>query len=251
MIFVAMTTDDLFTRTAQYQIPYTPLSSLRYNDAGSEPPPVVTIRHNSDGSIERDESPFHRIYNRSTSPNNIPSQRVARLPSEFTNASTQSFQVTTICSDDDDNEQNRRPLLSRYLTRSRSTRFEESDEDDDDYAATHPGIPHPLHIESVDTDSSSPPAESAGLADAIEAAQDASQEAVKAVGGSLMEPHARFFIDRDKSKCTIRFDPPVSGRFVLLKMWNPCHDPGGNIDIQSVVVNGFAGPRFFPAVQMR
>jgi len=66
-----------------------------------------------------------------------------------------------------------------------------------------------------------------------------------------MAPHARFFIERDKSKCTVRFDPPVSGRFILLKMWSPHHSPSGNIDIQSVVARGFAGPRFFPAVSLR
>ncbi len=66
-----------------------------------------------------------------------------------------------------------------------------------------------------------------------------------------MAPHAKFSIDNDvgKNVCTIRFEPPVSGTFVLLKMWNPHHDPSKNIDIQSVVVKGFAGPRFFPSVQ--
>jgi len=49
----------------------------------------------------------------------------------------------------------------------------------------------------------------------------------------------------------VRFDPPVSGRFILLKMWSPHQTPGGNIDIQSVVVKGFAGTRYFPSVQMR
>jgi hypothetical protein len=66
-----------------------------------------------------------------------------------------------------------------------------------------------------------------------------------------MAPLAWVFIERDKSKCTIRFDPPVSGRFILLKMWSPHFSDAGNIDIQSVVAKGFAGPRFFPASQLR
>jgi hypothetical protein len=66
-----------------------------------------------------------------------------------------------------------------------------------------------------------------------------------------MVPHVRFHIKKGRNKCTIRFDPPVSGRFILLKMWNPHHDPSSNIDIQSVLASGFAGPRFFPSVQMR
>jgi hypothetical protein len=89
------------------------------------------------------------------------------------------------------------------------------------------------------------------LAEAAEASQFATQEPVRAVGGELMAPHARFFIERDKSKCTVKFDPPVSGRFILLKMWSPHHSASSNIDIQSVVAKGYAGPRFFPAVQMR
>ena len=39
-----------------------------------------------------------------------------------------------------------------------------------------------------------------------------------------------------------------SGRFILLKLWSPSKDQ--NIDIQSIVIHGFAGPRFFPATQL-
>ncbi|KAJ6786352.1 hypothetical protein PWT90_05137 [Aphanocladium album] len=93
---------------------------------------------------------------------------------------------------------------------------------------------------------------SSALADAWDAHASATQEAIRAVGGgALLAPHARFHIEKKKSKCTIRFDPPVSGRFILLKMWSSHHDPGSNIDIQSVIARGFAGPRYFPAVEMR
>lgn len=93
---------------------------------------------------------------------------------------------------------------------------------------------------------------STGLSLAWDAHANATQEAIRAVGGdALLAPHARFHIEKKKSKCTIRFDPPVSGRFILLKMWSSHHDPGSNIDIQTVMVRGFAGPRYFPAVEMR
>lgn len=36
-----------------------------------------------------------------------------------------------------------------------------------------------------------------------------------------------------------------SGRYILIKLWSP-HD-GGNIDIQSIIAHGYAGPRYFPA----
>ena len=89
------------------------------------------------------------------------------------------------------------------------------------------------------------------LSEAWDAHASATQDAIRAVGGgSLLAPHARFFIEKKKSKCTIRFDPPVSGRFILLKMWSSQHDPGSNIDIQSVLARGFAGPRYFPSVEL-
>ncbi|KAF2115064.1 hypothetical protein BDV96DRAFT_613031 [Lophiotrema nucula] len=64
----------------------------------------------------------------------------------------------------------------------------------------------------------------------------------------LINPHARFFIAKHKNKITIRFHPPISGKFVLLKLWSPTHD--GNIDIESVQFYGYSGPRFFPSVQL-
>ena len=81
---------------------------------------------------------------------------------------------------------------------------------------------------------------------------------------TLIPPHARFFIAKNKSKITIKFHPALcvlptqshililtwnrSGRNVLLKLWSPTHD--GNIDIESVQFYGFSGPRFFPATQL-
>ncbi|KAF1839010.1 hypothetical protein BDW02DRAFT_564346 [Decorospora gaudefroyi] len=66
---------------------------------------------------------------------------------------------------------------------------------------------------------------------------------------SLLPPHARFFIAKNKNKITIKFHPAISGKHVLLKFWSPKHD--GNIDIESVQFYGYSGPRFFPAVQPR
>ncbi|KAJ5661554.1 uncharacterized protein N7477_009170 [Penicillium maclennaniae] len=64
-------------------------------------------------------------------------------------------------------------------------------------------------------------------------------------GAEVMKPHARFFIEREKSMVSIKFDPPPSGRFILIKLWSPRSD--GNIDIQSVITHGYAGPRYFPS----
>jgi hypothetical protein len=58
---------------------------------------------------------------------------------------------------------------------------------------------------------------------------------------------ARFHIRRGKYKVAIKFDPPVSGRFILLKLWAN----RGNVDVQSVIAKGFGGSRFFPAFEFR
>ena len=57
----------------------------------------------------------------------------------------------------------------------------------------------------------------------------------------------RFHIRRGKYKVAIKFDPPVSGRFILLKLWSN----RGNVDVQSVIAKGFGGSRFFPALEFR
>ncbi|KAI9746329.1 MAG: hypothetical protein M1818_000041 [Claussenomyces sp. TS43310] len=255
MVFVSMTSDDLLARTAQYQIQYSPRSSRQ--DDPNPIPPVVSIRHNPDGTTSNEET-SGRTYGRS-SPNNIPAYRLAQIPSDFALPSSQAFHVTTICSDDDE-DNSRASRRRRIADRIGALRWDESDDNDDSEEDQDIGHTAAWHDDYV-LDSHSPPPRaerrstasqiSVGLIDAIEAAQDATQEAVRAVGGELMAPHARFFIERDKSKCTIHFDPPISGRFILLKMWSPCHNRGGNIDIQSVVIKGYAGPRFFPAVQLR
>ena len=58
---------------------------------------------------------------------------------------------------------------------------------------------------------------------------------------------ARFHIRRGRYKVAIKFDPPVSGRFILLKLWAN----KGNVDVQSVIAKGYGGARFFPAMEFR
>jgi len=180
--------------------------------------------------------------------------RTAQIPSDFT-TNAPPFQVTTEFSDSEgDDDHTTGPRNRRDLRRTSGLRFEDTDSSSEDL----PSNP-PLGWDAAEYLRMSPPrrlrrretASNITLAEAAEASQIATQEAVRAIGGELMAPHARFFIERDKSKCTVRFDPPVSGRFILLKMWSPHHSPTGNIDIQSVVAKGFAGPRFFPAVTLR
>jgi hypothetical protein len=69
-------------------------------------------------------------------------------------------------------------------------------------------------------------------------------------GRDVLAPHARFFIKKNKNKITIKFEPAISGRNVLLKLWSPKDSEDGNIDIETVQFYGYSGPRFFQATQM-
>lgn len=284
MVFISMTADDLLSRTARYKIKYTSSRDpLRDPENPNNVPLPGSIRYNADGteSLHMDAS-FRR-----PSEYRLPQLPSDFNPR---NELTQSFHVTTACEDSDsDSGSSPPPFVSQLRRRNRirpvrvpegppSPRvfgnrtefgnFVETDEDDETdesesnfnpplYRGYTPPNLHDTYYNPYIVSSESPPAGrrsrpanvSIELTEAVEAAEEATQEAVRAVGGTLMAPHARFFIERDKSKCTIRFDPPVSGRYVLIKMWSP--QEKGNIDVQSVVVKGFAGPRFFPAVEMR
>jgi len=235
-------------RTAQYQIQYLPgrYSNRSGNqfDRESRPlAPIISIRHNEDGTtMSRTQVRQRRLY--SIGGDDQEHGR-ALLPSEFT--VPPPFRVTTECSDDDVDDRARTNTRTHgRIPRIGSLPFES--ESSDEWAQ----VEDPSFEEYQNRRSYRRPAEAPlTLEEAAEASQIATQEAVRAVGGELMAPHAKFFIEKGKNKCTIRFDPPVSGRFILLKMWNPHHDPSENIDIQGVVAKGYAGPRYFPSVELR
>ncbi|RWA12897.1 hypothetical protein EKO27_g2199 [Xylaria grammica] len=246
MVFVSMTSDHLLRRTAQYQIQYSPArSSSRRIEREAQPlHPIVSIRHNEDGStMTRAQVRARRLYNMGLELDNEDNDvGIAQIPSEF-NISPPPFQVTTECSDDEADDFNLR-LNGRAPNRIGSLPFESDSSDDEG--------PDDFSISGTDYRSRRRRNRSStALAEAAEAVQIATQEAVRAVGGELMTPNARFYIEPHKSKCTIRFDPPISGRFILLKMWNPRRSAHPNIDIQAIVAKGFAGPRFFPSVELR
>lgn len=71
----------------------------------------------------------------------------------------------------------------------------------------------------------------------------------KETSDSYLEPIARFRIPDAGSKVVITFDTPVAARFVLLKLWSGVWE--GNVDVGRVEVKGYAGVRWFPAVQLK
>jgi hypothetical protein len=83
----------------------------------------------------------------------------------------------------------------------------------------------------------------------LEEPAQSSMQRTKAPQPAADDPNvqaARFSIKRGKSRVTVKFDPPVSARYMLLKMWAG----RSNVDVQSVIVKGFHGPRFFPSVEL-
>ncbi|KAF4783269.1 hypothetical protein HER10_EVM0008059 [Colletotrichum scovillei] len=245
MIFVSMNQDELLRRTAEYEIQYAPHRSGR-TTASRALAPIISIRHHEDGTtVTRTHSRQRRLYSLGHDDDENES-RTAQIPPEFI-THLPPFNITTECSyeetDDDDT-----PRITANRTapnRIGSLPFESDSSDD--------GNPFASDFEDYSFTNRRRDPNDMSLAEAVEANQMATQEAVRAVSGGrgLMAPHAKFFIEKDKSKCTIRFDPPVAGRFILLKMWSSSRAAGSNIDIQAVLAKGFAGPRYFPSVELR
>lgn len=252
MVFIAMNQDDVLSRTAQYQVQYVPTTRDRSCPGQSDDRHpyerdtrhIISIRHHDDGttSTRARRSYVYRGDDETE-------YRMPEMPQEFS-SNLPDFRVTTECSDDEEEDYDMSQMFRRAPNRIGSLPFENMDSDSEDANpfgsedflddSRHRRPHHHQHRDRL----------SVSLAEAWDAHANATQEAVRAVGGELLAPHARFFIEKKKSKCTIRFDPPVSGRFILLKMWSSQHDPSSNIDIQSVIARGFAGPRYFPSVEL-
>ncbi|KHO00762.1 uncharacterized protein MAM_01540 [Metarhizium album ARSEF 1941] len=266
MVFIAMNQDDILSRTAQYQIQYVPSNRVTYDDhttrhsLARDPTPrhIVSIRHHHDGTTStRVRRSVYPSLSRSHD-NDEHDHRTPEMPDEFS-ANQPDFRITTECTSDEEDYSaphnlRRTPNRIGFLPFETETSDSEEGPFTDDFTESfhrqiHPpsasSTSHPSHPVRPRTERLS-----VSLAEAWDAHATATQEAIRAVGGELLVPHAKFFIEKKKSKCTIRFDPPVSGRFILLKMWSSHHDVAGNIDIQSVMAKGYAGPRYFPSVEL-
>ncbi|POS84604.1 hypothetical protein EPUL_003718, partial [Erysiphe pulchra] len=232
MVFISMTSDDLLARTAQYQIQYSPLRSekpihspedLRSNDYQR----IMSFRFREDEPMSLAHNRIRRLFEIGRQDEEC-DHRTAQIPQDFTPENAPPFSVTTECSDSDSEDSSARPADQRYARLGiRFTSSDDSDSCEEDESSIpwrensirrtnrmnrrrRPRQPQVTRNVTIPTTTNSP--------------FMPSQEFGKNVEGSLMAPHARFFIERDKSKCTVKFDPPVSGRFILLKMWSPHHD---------------------------
>ncbi|KAK1827797.1 hypothetical protein QBC39DRAFT_393536 [Podospora conica] len=247
MVFVSMENDELLKRTAQYHIQYQP---SRPNQSTTTLPPIYSRYETGDSLRIR-----QRGYSNGLAPDDEDDEdgdldyQVAQIPSEF-NVSPPPFNITTECSEDHSGDEGGRPPSFGRSQRRTPNRIGalpfESDNDDEVNVWTQQHVGWPP---APGAGAGFPPYGWASwggpdsLEQAREASQLATQEAVRAVGGELMVPLTRFHIDKDKNKCSITFDPPVSGRYILLKFWspqlgNPQLGPSTNIDIQAVIAKG-------------
>lgn len=254
MVFVSMNQDDLLTRTAQYQIQYVPARRPISPLPGSGSAAYAS-RSAQDGDPYTRAPPRRRTYVSTLDDEEDDEYQTAQIPSEFC-AAPPPFNITAECSGDESDGEGG---MSTGFTRSSHRRppnrigslpFESGESDDDD-DAWGPSQSDWVAFDDTPRSSADQDGNPMTLAEAQEASQLATQEAVRAVGGELMTPLVHFHIEQGKSRCTIHFDPPVSGRFILLKMWSPNLDPSGNIDIQAVIARGYAGPRYIPSVELR
>ncbi|KAF3769638.1 hypothetical protein M406DRAFT_247646 [Cryphonectria parasitica EP155] len=238
LVFVSMATDELFTRTAQYKVKYVLAPEPRSSNAERDPAPILSVRHNEDGTT------ITRLHQQPTLARFELHYKTAVFPAE-----PLGFPVTiaTDCSDPEDNVPH--PRLRGLPHDVIGMMPFESDSSEDEENNVNAWDDIRFDDEEDFPQQPTPPRRSHGLtlAEVAEASQLATQEAVQAVGGKLLRPHAKFFIEKGKNRCTIKFDPPVTGRFILLKMYHP----SDNIDIQGVYAKGFAGPRYFPSLELR
>ncbi|KAJ5610141.1 hypothetical protein N7510_006860 [Penicillium lagena] len=292
MVFVSMTSDELLARTAEYQIQYSNTRRRRRNRrSGMQPSQEYLTAHRSPlQSLERtvlmgpDSSASDPELPATDREANDP-QAEFRVTTEYDENSeetgflepeaTEDMNVLPLaeiermnqvdqssdfmCSDsdesesDDDEEDGHNSNLSTFTRRRLELRRRigsmrrqySAEERELQRRRQGPSLVDPV-----------PPPPPAPAPDAAHDSNSSSPEVLK--------PHARFFIEREKSMVSIKFDPPPyvfvcalffsgphpylssrSGRFILIKLWSPRSD--GNIDIQSIIAHGFAGSRFFPA----
>ncbi|KAL5043992.1 hypothetical protein BDW71DRAFT_186999 [Aspergillus fruticulosus] len=282
MVFVSMSADELLARTAQYQIQYASSRSRRgRRRSGMQPSeeylssyrtPLQTLERATlagfDSPSDSDTEASGLLFN-SSSQNADPSPQFRviteydersdgtepdRLEDSFSEPQTSESgrleelralhpmyqnEEDFLCSDsedsssDEDESSETRSYNSRRRELQRQVRAMRRQ-----YAMEHDELPRRHH--NNNTLQPAPPSVPSA---------PRSRPTARPSGAGLMKPLAQFFIKRPKSSVSLKFDPPPSGRYILVKLWSPYH--AGNIDIQSVTAHGFAGPRFFPAAGPR
>jgi hypothetical protein len=246
MVFVSMTSDELLARTAQYQLQYPSHRRRRRNRRYGLQPSQEYLTAFRSPLQSLDRTPMGPS-SHATSDNENADRNANDPQAEFriTTDYDEYPEENSFMQREDDDGPSVAELERIQEDEDICSESEDSISEDDDLDDSNMGNVHRRRIELQRLQSmqrrrpaslvnpipppSSAPAGSSGASSNVE----------------VLKPHARFFIEREKSMVSIKFDPPPSGRFILIKLWSPRSD--GNIDIQSIITHGYAGPRFFPS----
>ncbi|KAJ6171704.1 hypothetical protein N7470_000771 [Penicillium chermesinum] len=255
MVFVSMASDELLHRTARYQIQYSHSRHRRRLARRSNVTPSMEY-------LNGFRPPLRSLQRTVLMSPDSQVTRDAGIENGETNDTHAEFRVTIddketgdenvfLDSVDDDIptiSEIERALEEDFLSDSDDDIITDDDDDEDEDSATNAFSSRRRQgmrrqFESNPRRGYSDPAQRRrqypSLIDPLPQSSSAPSNA------AVLTPHARFFIERDKGMVSIKFDPPPSGRFILVKLWSPRSDI--NIDIQSIIAHGFAGPRFFPS----
>lgn len=223
-MFISMACDEVLNRTAQYQVQYVPRDVAKTHADRDGRGPASSIRHNEDGTVASINRVRQRRINLNARLEEALEHKAAVFPVE-----PLPFPVTvaTDCSDTEDSPAPRNLLRRQPPPPNRigplPFESDDSEQGENGFASWNDDM------RFNDDDGTPPPpptdrdTQDMTLAEAAEASQLATQEAVRAVGGELLAPHAKFYIEKDRNRCTIKFDPPISGRYILLKMYHPTY----------------------------
>lgn len=288
MIFVSMSSDDLLARTARYQIQYSPSRRRARRNRRIAMRPSEEYANAFRSPLRSLERTLTRDADYSDSDFDSTGQLTSTTGVSADRDPTSEFRVTTEFDErshdgDDDQENDDDFPSAAEMERMQMVQIEDdllcsededsaSDEDANEMSAFNRGrLDMRRRMRAArrqDILSDHEGLRRRRIAPSlIEPVGPSSRDNYYSDGSSeVMKPHAQFFIEREKSMVSIKFDPPPyvyeslmrsllltvqirSGRFILIKLWSPYS--GGNIDIQSIVAYGYAGPRFFPAGDFR
>ncbi|KAH8702581.1 hypothetical protein BGW36DRAFT_373140 [Talaromyces proteolyticus] len=252
MVFVSMTSEELLERTARYQIHYESLNRRCHR-------PRRQYSQPSHEYMNAYRSPLQVIERSDSSVGDSGVQTESQDPFATPETTEPQFRVTTEHDDNSDGGPNDNQENDEFpsATEIELMNFgedgelfcpEEGDESDDDEASVFNQDRFEMRRRFRDHHNQ----HGAGrtrLATPSRIVPTASFGEFTSQESDVIKPHAQFFIKRENSMVSIKFDPPPSGRFILIKLFSP--RSGGNIDIESIMVHGFAGTRYFPSLEFR
>ncbi|KAJ5466696.1 hypothetical protein N7539_009425 [Penicillium diatomitis] len=249
MVFVSMAADDMLARTTQYQIQYSHTRRRRrYRRSGLQPSQEyfnsyqAPVQPSEQGSLTAPATNSSSELVPSGLDGSAPQSHIRLTIDYDENSDDQSF-----ANHDDDEGPSVMELETVAEDEDECLESSDSTSDDEDLDDSTTGSVYRRRVELQRQQRR----RLASLVNPLPHPSSTSSTAgaESSSNGEIMKPHARFFIEREKSMVSIRFDPPLSGRYILIKLWSPRSD--GNIDIQSIIAHGFAGPRFFPSGGLR